>query len=226
MRGSMGVGHGQKGLRGGGARREGVVAVGLTGGIGAGKSTALEAFARLGAVTISADGIVHQIYRSPVFAADLASHLGNEILDAAGKVDRGRLSDRVKGDVELLRWLERLTHPLVEREIVLTVENAPEGSVVVCEVPLLFEAGFDSLFDLVVTIETDRRERLARSSRRVDPAAFAEFDALQASGERRVSGSDMVFRNDGAIERLEAFVEEVYARAQSMSTLRGRGGLV
>lgn len=205
--------------------RADAVAVGLAGGIGAGKSTALDMFAELGAVTASADRIVHHLYGSTRFVERLLARFGPGIADDQGRIDRRRLSETVKGDNDGLRWLEQLTHPMVKREIERVLRDAPSGSIVVCEVPLLFEAGFGEMFDLVVTIEASRENRFGRSSHRFDPAVFAEFENLQASGERRMMGSDMVYHNDGSLEGLRDFVHEAYSRAVSLLSSKRSAGM-
>lgn len=193
--------------------RRDVVAVGLTGGIGAGKSTALALFGELGALTLSADKIVHDLYRQRGLSAKVAAHFGPEVLDERGLVDRARLVERVQGRVDALRWLESETHPRVARRIERRIKTAPSGTVVVAEIPLLFEAGLDRLFDLVVTIEAGEEMRRRRSVHTFDLDQFSEFERLQASTERRVEGSDLVFRNDGAMEDLRSFVSDVYQQA-------------
>jgi dephospho-CoA kinase len=138
------------------------------------------------------------------------------VLDTRGFVDRRGLAEAVQGHPDRLRWLEALVHPLVEEEMTRFVREAPAGSVVVCEVPLLFEAGMSGLFDLVITIETGADERRRRSVHDFDLDMFGEFEALQASSERRVAGSDFAFLNDGEVDRLRAFVRETYERASQM----------
>jgi dephospho-CoA kinase len=199
-----------------------VVAIGLTGGIGAGKSTALAFFDDLGAITLSADRVVHELYERPEVAELVGGHFGAEVLDALGTVDRARLAEAVRGDVDELRWLEETLHPLVREEILSRLQSAPAGSVVVCEVPLLFETGFESLFDLVVTIEAAPKVRKDRSIHQFGLDQFTEFEALQATGERRVAGSDMAFVNDGDLERLQDFVSTVYKRALGLLSADGR----
>jgi dephospho-CoA kinase len=191
-----------------------VVAVGLTGGIGAGKTTALGFFADAGALTLSADDVVHRLYERDDVKRAVASHFGREILDQTGRVDRRRLAEAVRGRREQLAWLEALTHPLVAEEISRFIREAPGGSVAVCEVPLLFEAGVEDSFDLVVTIEAGGEQRRRRSVHQFDQAMFGEFEALQASSERRARGSDLVFLNDGDLEQLRAFVRDAYERAR------------
>lgn len=199
--------------------REGrdVVAVGLTGGIGAGKSTALAFFGRLGALTLSADKIVHGLYRQRGFSAKIAARFGPNVLDERGLVDRSRLAVVVRGRVDELRCLESLTHPRVANRIERGIKAAPSGSVVVVEVPLLFETGLDGLFDLVVTIEAGEDARRRRSVHSFDLDQFSEFEALQASTRRRVEGSHMVFFNEGTLDDLRGFVREVYGRARSLT---------
>jgi len=194
----------------------GVVALGLTGGIGAGKSTALALFRELGAITVSADDLVHELYARPFVAAEIEARFGPEVLDCQGAVDRSRLAESVRGRRGELRRLEKLIHPLVEEEIEKMITRAPMGSVVVCEVPLLFESGFERLFDLVVTVEASGETRRRRSTHDFDLDMFSELEGLQASSERRVAGSDLSFFNDGDREQLRKFVGEAYAKAQEL----------
>lgn len=193
--------------------RQDVVAVGLTGGIGAGKSTALTVFEKLGVKTISADNVVHDLYGRPEVASRVAARFGRSVLDADGHVDRVRLAKAVRERRRKLRWLEKLIHPLVAHEIAQFVRAAPKDTVVVCEVPLLFETGFEEMFDLVVTVEAGPEARRRRSKHRFDLDQFAEFERLQASSERRVEESDLVYYNDGTIEDLEEFVRRAHGRA-------------
>jgi dephospho-CoA kinase len=196
--------------------RRDVVAVGLTGGIGAGKSAALAFFADLGALTVSADQVVHRLYSQRGLSARIAAHFGPDVLDERGTVDRAKLAETVRGRRDELAWLEKLTHPLVSRQIQRFIGRAPKGRVVVCEVPLLFEAGYEGLFDLVVTIEAGPENRRSRSIHRFDLDQFSEFERLQASSERRVEGSDLAFYNDGDLTELGEFVHKAYELATGM----------
>lgn len=196
--------------------RRDVVAVGLTGGIGAGKSTALALFGDLGALTISADQVVHQLYAQRGLSTRIAAHFGRAVLNVQGTVDRGRLAEAVRGQRDELAWLERLTHPQVAKRIQRLINEAPAGTVVVCEVPLLFEAGHEALFDLIVTVEADREHRRLRSVHRFDLDQFAEFEGLQASSDRRVEGSDLAFFNDGDLGDLRGFVRAAYSQARAL----------
>lgn len=204
--------------------RADVAAVGLTGGIGAGKSTALKYFAQAGALTLSADEVVHQLYVREDVRRALAEHFGLEVLSIGGEVDRHRLSEAVRSRREQLAWLEALTHPLVAQEIKRFIREAPSGSVVVCEVPLLFESGMEDLFDMIVTIEARADLRRERSVQSFDRELFGEFEALQASTERRVEGADLAFHNDGALPRLRRFVGLAYNRAHALIPQTELGG--
>jgi dephospho-CoA kinase len=196
--------------------RRDVVAVGLTGGIGAGKSTALALFKDLGALTVSADRVVHGLYAQRGLSALIAAHFGPEVLNARGKVDRARLAEAVRGRSDELAWLERLTHPRVADGIRRRIKKAPPGTVVVCEVPLLFEAGYEAVFDLIVTVEAGPENRRRRSIHDFDLDQFSELERLQASSERRVAGSDLVFHNDDGLDDLCGFVRDAYGRAKAL----------
>lgn len=202
-------------------RREGqagrtVVAVGLTGSIGAGKSTALSMFEECGAVVLSADQLVHQLYERPDVVALMAEHFGSGVLGAGERVGRGRLAEAVKGRPEELHWLEELTHPRVAEEVARLLKEAPEGSVVVCEIPLLFESEMEGLFDLVVTVEAAEETRRLRSVHDFGLEQFGELEGLQVSREQRMAEADLCFVNDGGFETLREFVREAYATAKGL----------
>jgi len=196
--------------------RRRVIAVGLTGGIGAGKSTALAEFSAAGALILSADRIVHDLYEDPSLAARVVARLGPGVMGSGGGIDRSRLATVVRNKADELRWLEEITHPLVTAEIERAISAAPDGSVLVCEVPLLFEAGLEEVFDLVVTIEASESERRRRSAHRTHPDAFAEFERLQTTTKERTAGSDLVFHNEDDVSALRTFVRDAYARALAL----------
>jgi dephospho-CoA kinase len=197
-------------------RVEDSVAVGLTGGMAAGKSTALCLFAEAGAVTVSADAVVHELYARPAVAAALRERFGAAVFCDDGALDRRALGACVATDREALGWLERLIHPLVAREFDLVLATAESHRIVVIEIPLLFEAHLQGLFDLVVTIEAPRELRTARAAARDDSRVFAVLDAEQVSSEQRLSASDLGYVNDGDLAGLRAFVAKVMARAAAL----------
>lgn len=195
---------------------DGVIAVGLTGAVGAGKSTALAVFADLGALTFSADEAVHRIYERPEMRAALRARLGNEVLGAEGSVDRRAVSRRVTGDEEALRWLEALVHPMVAHEIRSFLASVPLGSVVVCEVPLLVEVQTEPAFGLVVAIEAPADLRRRRVAGRLSEEAFAVLDSRQATPAQRAVAADYVFVNDGSAVALREFVVDVYRNSRAL----------
>jgi len=185
------------------------VAVAITGGIGAGKSEALAAFARHGAATVSSDEIVHRLLREDAGVREaLLERFGDRILDEAKQIDRSAIADIVFPDPEALDWLEGLLHPLVSREYLEWREqlgrlpNPP--AVCVTEVPLLYEVGGQDRFDAVVVITAPPEIRAART--RV-PSELREPRLLP--DEEKAARADYVYVNDGSLEELDAFVAGV-----------------
>ena len=176
----------------------------MTGGIGAGKSAALDAFARHGAETISADAIVHRILREDgdVHRA-LAERFGEGVVGEEG-ADRGAIGKVVFGDPDELAWLEGLLHPKVVqaqaewRDELAARPDPPR--VIVAEIPLLYETGGERRFDVVVVITASPEVRNARR-----PIADARESRL-IPDEEKVRRADHSYVNDGTLEELDAFV--------------------
>ena len=184
------------------------LAVAITGGIGAGKSEALSAFARHGAATVSSDEIVHHLLRREDVRQAVVQQMGNGIVGPDGEIDRGALATVVFNDRDSLRWLEELLHPLVAAEYVQWREdlgklpNPPQ--VAVTEVPLLFEAGGESRFDKVVVITAPKKLRQARST-----VATDDRESRLIPDVEKVLRADYSYRNLGSLEELDAFVASV-----------------
>jgi dephospho-CoA kinase len=184
------------------------IAVAITGGIGAGKSEALRAFARHGAATVSSDEIVHHLLRRPDVRERVVERMGHGIVTPDGEIDRGALATVVFNDREALAWLEQLLHPLVSaeylewREQLGRLPNAP--GVCVTEVPLLYEAGAESRFDKVVVITAPSKLRRARSE-----VATDDREARLVDDRDKVARADYSFRNTGSLEELDRFVASV-----------------
>jgi dephospho-CoA kinase len=195
------------------------VAVAITGGIGAGKSEALQAFARHGAATISSDDIVHELLREdPEVREALLGRFGDEILDEAGTIDRAAISRIVFDDREALAWLEALLHPLVVAHYLSWRERLAElpepPAVTATEVPLLYEVGGDSRFDAVVVITAPEEVRRARAS--VGSPERRESRLLP--DEEKTVRADFAYVNDGSRQKLDDFV------AATMQALEERAG--
>jgi dephospho-CoA kinase len=175
----------------------------ITGGIGAGKTEALRAFARYGAATASADEIVHRLYLDPEVKRALVERWGDSVL-VDGEVDRKRVGEIVFPDRAELDWLEALLHPrtVEEQRRWRDEQTAP---LVVVEVPLLYETGADARFDAVVVITAPEATRTARS--RVEDIADRERRLLPEA--EKVRRADYVYVNDGSLGELDAFVRRV-----------------
>ena len=187
------------------------IAVAITGGIGAGKSTALASFRRHGAATVSSDEIVHHLLRSDVeVKQELVKRFGEDILDDAGVPDRERIAVRVFRDREALEWLERLLHPLVSREYLEWREQLGEltnpPTVCVTEVPLLYEVGGETRFDKVVVVTAPRQLREARQGGRKD-----DRESRLLPDREKAKRGDFVYVNTGTPDELDAWVAGVMA---------------
>jgi dephospho-CoA kinase len=187
------------------------VAVAITGGIGAGKSTALASFRRHGAATVSSDEIVHHLLASdPEVKEALVERLGEDILGADGAPDRERIAFRVFKDRDALDLLEKLLHPLVSREYLTWREqlaglpNPPR--VCVTEVPLLYEVGGEKRFDKVVVITAPSKLREARRG-----GAKDDREARLLPDREKAKRADFVYVNTGTPEELDAWVAGVMA---------------
>ena len=184
------------------------LAVAITGGIGAGKSEALRAFARHGAATVSSDEIVHHLLRRPDVRDAVVERMGNGIVSPDGEIDRGALATVVFNDREALAWLEELLHPLVSaeylqwREQLGRLPNAP--AVCVTEVPLLYEVGAESQFDKVVVITAPTKLRRARSE-----VATGDREGRLFDEREKVARADYAYKNTGSLEELDRFVGSV-----------------
>jgi len=184
------------------------IAVAITGGIGAGKSEALKAFARHGAATVSSDEIVHHLLLRDDVKGAIVQRMGNGILAPSGEIDRGALGTVVFNDREALTWLEELLHPLVSaeylqwREALAGLPDAPK--VCVTEVPLLYETGGDARFDKVVVITAPTKLRRMRSD-----LATEERESRLIDDKEKVARADFSYRNIGTPEELDAFVASV-----------------
>jgi dephospho-CoA kinase len=180
--------------------------VGLTGGMGAGKSTALAALERLGAAVLSTDAVVHELYAGERLRDAVVERWG-ETVAPGGVVDRSAVAERVFADAEDRAWLEGLLWPLVgERVGAWLVEvraRRPPVRAAVVEVPLLFEAGMQDAYDATIAVvaeESVRRERAAGRGHALEDARAAR----QLSQEEKARRATFAVRNDGTEAELAA----------------------
>lgn len=190
-----------------------VLRIGLTGGIGSGKSTVSRLLAERGAVVVDADRIAREVLEpgTPGLAA-VVGEFGEGVLAPDGSLDRPALAATVFSDEEARRRLDALVHPLVRRRSAELVAAAPEDAVVVNDVPLLVETGQAGSYDLVVVVEARQETRVTRLVER----GLAESDArariaTQATDEQRRAVADVVLDNSGTLEHLAEQVDRFWS---------------
>jgi dephospho-CoA kinase len=195
----------------------GVPFVGLTGGLGSGKSEALRALGELGAATLSTDAVVHDLLGSDELRELVVERLGADVAPG-GRLDRSRMAERVFGDEEARKWLEGELWPRVGRRVadwkqeVDALDPPPRAAVV--EVPLLFESGMDAAFDSTIAVVADEDLRAERAGAR-GHASVAERTGRQLSQEEKAQRADFEVRNDGTLDELRERLSRVLARLEA-----------
>ncbi|MFH8793195.1 dephospho-CoA kinase [Streptomyces sp. NPDC017941] len=190
--------------------------VGLTGGIGAGKSEVSRLLVERGAVLVDADRIAREVVAPGTEGlAAVVAEFGADVLDADGALDRPKLGAIVFADPGKLAALNAIVHPLVgarSAELERAAAEADEDAVVVHDVPLLTENGLAPLYDVVVVVDASTEtqlDRLVRLRGMTEDDARARM-AAQATREQRLEIADIVVDNDGALEKLPPRVDEVW----------------
>jgi len=182
--------------------------VGLTGGIGAGKSEALAAFERLGAATLSTDRVAHDLLDDDDVRAALVARWGEGIAPD-GRVDREQVSEIVFNDRGELAWLESVTHPRVGAHVLAWRQSLdPEVAVAVVEVPLLFEAAMEGAFDVTVAVIAGDELRDSRLRER-GQGGLTGREERQLDQSEKAQRADHVIRNDASLQELESEVRKV-----------------
>jgi dephospho-CoA kinase len=181
--------------------------VGLTGGIGAGKSEALRALERLGAATLSTDAVTHELLATDEVRDELVARLGQEVAPD-GRIDRSAVAARVFGDGEQRAWLESVLWPRVGERVARFRESVEDGPAAVVEVPLLFESGMERVFDKTIAVVADEAVRAERAAARGHELLDART-ARQLTQDEKAQRADFVVRNDGDLRDLEAKLSEV-----------------
>ena len=188
-------------------------AVGLTGGIGSGKSTVAEMFQTLGAAVIDSDAISHLLTAAGGRAIPaIRNTFGAAYIDERGALDRARMRRLVFGDDSARHLLEAILHPMIREEILSRVHAATQ-SYCLLVVPLLFEAdGYAKLIDRALAVDCAEQTQLARTMQRseLDEAAVRSIMARQLDRESRLARADDVISNDGGLDALRAQVERLH----------------
>ena len=190
--------------------------VGLTGGIGSGKSEVSRRLAALGAVIVDADAIAREVVEPGTDGlAAVVAEFGDAVLAADGSLDREALAAVVFGDEQARRRLNGIVHPLVgarTMQLIVAAAEADPHAVVVNDVPLLAEGGMKDRYEAVVVVDTDPQTQLDRlvGMRGMTEADAKARMAAQATREQRLAIADYVIRNDGDLDQLQKQVEEVW----------------
>jgi dephospho-CoA kinase len=184
--------------------------VGLTGGLGAGKSEALRLLGDLGAATLSTDAVVHELLATDELRELVAGRLGPEVL-RDGALDRSAVAERVFGDGEARAWLEGALWPRVGERVAAWRAGLDDDRVAVVEVPLLFEAGMESVFDHTIAVVADEEVRERRAAAR-GHALVAERTGRQLTQAEKAERADFTVRNDGSLDELRRSLSQVLAK--------------
>jgi dephospho-CoA kinase len=189
--------------------------IGLTGGLGAGKSTALAALAQLGAATLSTDEVVHELLSGDELRDEVVTRLGDGVASPAGGLDRGAIASRVFESSDDREWLEGLLWPRVGQRVMEFRTEAeatyPPPPAVVVEVPLLFEAEMQDVFDHTVAVVAEEEVRAERAGGR-GHEGVEERAGRQLSQAEKSQRADFTVRNDGTEEELKRELASLLVR--------------
>jgi dephospho-CoA kinase len=190
--------------------------VGLTGGIGAGKSTVADLFSQKGAVVIRSDELARQVIepQTPGFQ-QVIDRFGKDFVNSEGYIDRAKLAQIVFKDDAALKDLENIIHPLVRNKTNQIIDQHTSETIIINEIPLLLEKKMESLFDflvIVISSEKNRLERLAQRGLTTEQATARMVK--QVSDDERKAAADFLIVNDGNLDQLEADVEKIWQTLQ------------
>ena len=188
--------------------------LGLTGGIGSGKSTAARMFADLGAIVIDADAIAKEVLEpGQVGYESVVNNFGEEILDSSGNIDRVILAGKVFGDTTKLKELEEIVHPAVATKVAQIRESLPAGSIIIYDTPLLIEKSLQQQFDQVIVVLAPEALRTQRLLAR----GLAQNDIIarmsnQATDEQRREIANYIIDNSSSLVELREEVQKVWTQ--------------
>lgn len=196
--------------------------VGLTGGIGSGKSAAADIFRALGITVVDADTLSREVVEpgQPALEA-IAEHFGSDVINADGGLDRAAMRSRVFADPDQREWLEALLHPLIADLIRLRLDGAASPYAVL-ETPLLFETEQHRLVDRTLVIDVGEETQLARAMQRdaSDADTIRSIIGAQMERSERASRADDVICNEGSLAQLEAAIQALHERYLEMTKQR------
>ena len=193
--------------------------VGLTGGIGAGKSTVADLFSQKGAVVIRSDELARQVIepQTPGFQ-QVIDRFGKDFVNSEGYIDRVKLAQIVFQDDAALKDLENIVHPLVRSKTNQIIDQHTSETIIVNEIPLLLEKKMESLFDFLVIVISSEKNRLERLAQRgLTTEQTTARMSKQVSDDERKAAADFLIVNDGNLDQLEADVEKIWQTLQERS---------
>ncbi len=190
--------------------------VGLTGGIGAGKSTVADLFAKLGAIVIRADELARQVIEVNSSGFNqVITRFGKEILKKDGSIDRAKLAKIVFKDPNALKDLEKIIHPLVRNKTNELIEQQNPEAIIVNEVPLLLEKNMEKLYDFLVIVISSEKNRTKRLlDKGLSKEQIRDRMNHQVDDETRKTKADFLVVNDGNLEQLEKDVNKIWQSLQ------------
>jgi dephospho-CoA kinase len=193
--------------------------VGLTGGIGCGKSIVAEMFRERGITVIDADQIAHDLVKpgSPVLTA-VIEHFGKSYLNADGRLDRQKLAQHVFAQPEQKKKLEALIHPAVRSTIRQQLEAHSQESYVIVVIPLLFETGYTELIDRILVVDCDEQQQVQRVQQRDsrDTEQIQNIMRQQIGRSERLSQADDILTNNTSLAALQHQVAELHQKYLSI----------
>ena len=186
---------------------KGKTIVGLTGAPASGKSAVLDRFGKLGAFCVSTDALAKEVLTSRAGYNRISKSFSSGVFLKDGSIDRNKLAKEVFSDKSKRKRLERILHPLILGRALALIEKSNEKLIIV-EVPLLFEAGFEKCFALTVCVDAPYRLRLKRAAARGwSSAEFKRRNAVQIAAEEKAARADVVIGNDGSLKDLRVKVD-------------------
>ena len=195
--------------------------IGLTGGIGSGKSTATKIFSNLGITVIDADQIAHKLTQSGTESFNKIKELfGNEFITHNGELDRRKIAKYIFSNPSKKLALENILHPVIKHNMLQKIEELSHKNYIILEIPLLIETGFVDIVDRILVIETDTKIKIKRIQQRDDrtEAQIRSIMSHQINHEQRLEQADDILDNNGSLDDLRNSIERLHQRYLDMNT--------
>ena len=195
--------------------------IGLTGGIGSGKSTAAKIFSSLGITVIDADQIAHQLTQSGTESFNKIKELfGNEFITHNGELDRRKIAKYIFSNPSKKLALENILHPVIKHNMLQEIEELSHKNYIILEIPLLIETGFIDIVDRILVIEADTKIKIKRIQQRDDrtEAQIKSIMSHQIDREQRLEQADDILDNNGSLDDLRNSIERLHQRYLDMNT--------